>query len=331
MAEISYTKTNWVNNVTKLNADNMNHIENGIEAACDKLDDIPISGGENGSLVCNSENIATGDFAMAINGGTFSYKNIVVNAQTEAKGTSSYVSGQGTKTAITESGSDNGVAAHAEGSMAATSSMPSGYEDRYDFIQDSYYISENYAGGRGSHVEGCGTKVRDGKTSGHAEGYRTIVDANNAHAEGFYTTAAGENGHAEGAYTYANGIHSHAEGYMTQAKGDRSHSEGRECKTLGANAHAEGYATSAKHTGAHTEGNGTVSGDIYQHTAGKYNVQATGARVTGGGTAGNARKNIEQLDWDGNLTIGGALTLDMNGTPVTLTAAQLTKLLELIK
>ena len=33
MAEISYIKTNWVNNVTKLNADNMNHIENGIEAA----------------------------------------------------------------------------------------------------------------------------------------------------------------------------------------------------------------------------------------------------------------------------------------------------------
>ena len=32
MAEIAYIKTNWVNNVTKLNADNMNHIENGIEA-----------------------------------------------------------------------------------------------------------------------------------------------------------------------------------------------------------------------------------------------------------------------------------------------------------
>ena len=32
MAEISYIKTNWVNNVTKLNADNMNHIENGIKA-----------------------------------------------------------------------------------------------------------------------------------------------------------------------------------------------------------------------------------------------------------------------------------------------------------
>ena len=37
MAEISYTKTNWVNNVTKLYADNMNHIENGIEARYEDL------------------------------------------------------------------------------------------------------------------------------------------------------------------------------------------------------------------------------------------------------------------------------------------------------
>lgn len=37
MAEISYTKTNWVNNVTKLNADNMNHIEDGIKNASDAI------------------------------------------------------------------------------------------------------------------------------------------------------------------------------------------------------------------------------------------------------------------------------------------------------
>ena len=37
MAEISYTKTNWVNNVTKLNADNMNNIENGIKNASDAI------------------------------------------------------------------------------------------------------------------------------------------------------------------------------------------------------------------------------------------------------------------------------------------------------
>ena len=32
MAEISYIRREWVNNKTKLNAANMNHIENGIEA-----------------------------------------------------------------------------------------------------------------------------------------------------------------------------------------------------------------------------------------------------------------------------------------------------------
>lgn len=39
MAEISYNKTNWENNVTKLNAKNMNHIEDGIEAATNAIND----------------------------------------------------------------------------------------------------------------------------------------------------------------------------------------------------------------------------------------------------------------------------------------------------
>lgn len=38
MAEISYTKTNWVNNVTPLNAKNMNNIENGIGALATELE-----------------------------------------------------------------------------------------------------------------------------------------------------------------------------------------------------------------------------------------------------------------------------------------------------
>lgn len=36
---IEYNKTNWVNNVTKLNATNMNHIEDGIEAATNAIND----------------------------------------------------------------------------------------------------------------------------------------------------------------------------------------------------------------------------------------------------------------------------------------------------
>ena len=42
MAEISYTKTNWVNNVTKLNADNMNHIEDGIKNASDAINSVKL-------------------------------------------------------------------------------------------------------------------------------------------------------------------------------------------------------------------------------------------------------------------------------------------------
>lgn len=38
MAEISYQKTVWVNNVTPLNAKNMNNIENGIEALATELE-----------------------------------------------------------------------------------------------------------------------------------------------------------------------------------------------------------------------------------------------------------------------------------------------------
>ena len=39
---ISYTKTNWVNNVTKLNADNMNHIEDGIKNASDAINAVKL-------------------------------------------------------------------------------------------------------------------------------------------------------------------------------------------------------------------------------------------------------------------------------------------------
>lgn len=37
MAEISYKKIEWKNNVTPLNEENMNHIENGIKNASDAI------------------------------------------------------------------------------------------------------------------------------------------------------------------------------------------------------------------------------------------------------------------------------------------------------
>lgn len=59
---IEYNKTNWVNNVTKLNATNMNHIEDGIEAVTNAVNDIkldnylPLTGGIiSGDLTVDSD------------------------------------------------------------------------------------------------------------------------------------------------------------------------------------------------------------------------------------------------------------------------------------
>ena len=63
MAEISYNKTNWENNKTPLNQDNMNNIENGIEAVTNavnniKLDNyLPLTGGTiSGAITVDSNN-----------------------------------------------------------------------------------------------------------------------------------------------------------------------------------------------------------------------------------------------------------------------------------
>lgn len=37
---ISYNKTNWVNNETKLNAENLNHIEDGVKNVTDEVNKI---------------------------------------------------------------------------------------------------------------------------------------------------------------------------------------------------------------------------------------------------------------------------------------------------
>jgi len=48
---ISYNKTNWVNNETKLNAENLNHIEDGIKNVTDEVNKI-----EDGTVVAEKAN-----------------------------------------------------------------------------------------------------------------------------------------------------------------------------------------------------------------------------------------------------------------------------------
>lgn len=87
MAEISYTKTNWVNNVTKLNADNMNHIENGIETLAVALNTkASVDYYELIEEITITESINSITRAIEPDGTAYNFKKLVVVA-TSPKGT----------------------------------------------------------------------------------------------------------------------------------------------------------------------------------------------------------------------------------------------------
>ena len=179
------------------------------------------------------------------------------------------------------------------------------------------------ASGDYSHAEGGDTTTASGKAS-HAEGSRTTASNANSHAEGYQTKASGPQSHAEGASTTASGPQSHAECYSTTASGDNSHAEGGGTKASGVGSHAEGFVTTATGCYSHTEGNGTIANNKCQHVFGEYNgvdpssalssARGTYIEIVGNGATATNRSNARTLDWggnetlQGNLTIGGAIT-----------------------
>ena len=174
--------------------------------------------------------------------------------------------------------------------------------------------------------------VASGKYSASI-GNRTTATGYYAFSEGEFTNALGDYSHAEGNGTHANGVGTHAEGTGTIASGSGAHAEGNNSIASNLSSHAEGFATTASGVGAHSEGENTVaSGQVShsegfftatgasawaQHVSGVANIIDTGvithgiytygtyANIVGGGTVNNnivtLRKNIETLDWDGNL------------------------------
>ena len=164
----------------------------------------------------------------------------------------------------------------------------------------------------------------------HAEGYSTTASGKYSHAEGANTTASEYSSHAEGAGTTASKYYSHAEGHNATASGDSSHAEGYGTTASGDYSHAEGYGTTASGSYSHAEGSNTIA-RYYQHVEGRYNVSDnsnTYAHIVGNGTADDARSNAYTLDWSGNESLAGSLTLGMGTTAaVTLTPAILAQLI----
>ena len=162
-------------------------------------------------------------------------------------------------------------------------------------------IANNVAEGAYAHAEGHGT-VASG-TNSHAEGYNTTASGDyGSHAEGYSTTASGENSHAEGCNTTATGNYSHAEGYQTQVTGNYSHTEG--------------YFTTANHKSQHVFGEHNIADPSLNtpDTRGNY------VEIVGNGAYPN-RSNARTLDWSGNETLAGNLTvggtITANGQEIT--------------
>lgn len=153
----------------------------------------------------------------------------------------------------------------------------------------------------------------------HAEGSGTKATAAYAHAEGVGTTASNSGAHAEGMNTTASGMYAHAEGWTNTASAQGAHAEGMNTYATNQAAHAEGNSNTASGYYSHAEGYGTTAQRRSQHVFGELNVLDTGGsgttvkgtyvEIVGNGTANNARSNARTLDWSGNETLAGKLTV----------------------
>ena len=230
-----------------------------------------------------------------------------------------------------------------------------------------YSHAEGYstaASGTASHAEGYSTAASG--TASHAEGNSTAASGDYSHAEGYGTVIEVTLAAADaGATTYtlltpyqlsntniasANRIYVVARS-TTGASWTVIKSEKITARTFSgnnltgftvansiwpSNAISDGAAVrialqGAKNNYAHVQGLGTVSNSDHQHVAGKWNVQTAGAEVIGNGTDDLNRSNIRVLDWSGNESLAGSLTLGKGTSDeTTITAAQLKQLLALL-
>lgn len=223
---------------------------------------------------------------------------------TQAKKQGSHAEGLGT--------ASDGNGSHAEGancSALADYSHAEGYITNATGEKSHSEGSNTDATGVASHAEGWNTDATG--MGSHAEGYTTLASSYYAHAEGDSTQATAQGSHSEGTGTHATALSAHAEGVNTTASGQRSHAEGSGTTASGEASHAEGLTTTASGNYSHAEGVGTKASSGAQHVSGFYNIEDTEntyAEIVGGGTA-NTPANIRTLDWAGNATYAGKITV----------------------
>lgn len=226
-----------------------------------------------------------------------------------------------------------------------------GEKINFHFPDNGFKCGAGKATGNYSHASGSGQAIgnyshAEGSTSEargycqHAEGTQ-IAFGDYSHAEGSNNRSTGEYSHVEGNSNLSSGQAQHAEGKITQATEEGSHSEGSNTIASNSYSHAEGSYTLAEGYASHTEGYKTKASHAYQHVFGRWNKfdpstaykNSPGqyVEIVGNGANINNRSNARTLDWSGNESLAGSLTLGKDTTDeVTISAAQLKQLLALL-
>ena len=229
----------------------------------------------------------------------------------------------------------HGAGSHSEGSTTFSDGEYSHVEGIGSNSSVTYTSISNRRnpGGYNSaaHVEGIYGRVEG--AAGHVEGYQCFVLSGFGHAEGNQSSSMAESAHSEGGSCVAGGEASHSEGWMTKASAPHSHSEGNATTVISTanGGHAEGHYSESRGQYSHAEGIGSVATASASHVVGKYNAidsEKNYAEIVGNGTEASYRSNARTLDWNGNESLAGSLTLGMNtNDEITITPAQLAKLL----
>ena len=207
------------------------------------------------------------------------------------------------------------------------------------------------------------------KRSTFAIGFHNVLSGSASKAFGGSNNTSGDNGCAVGARNTVSGEFAHAFGAINTASGSKSTAIGHQCTASGANSNVIGtgctasgqYAVAigtsstasgvgslalglwatASGTIATAIGQGCVAKNGGQLVFGMNNVldpsenpsteKGDYVEIVGNGANKNNRSNARTLDWEGNESLAGGLTLG-KGTAdeVTISAAQLKRLLELL-
>lgn len=160
-----------------------------------------------------------------------------------------------------------------------------------------------------------------------AVGWNNTMNAQAGAILGSDNLVSGQAGIAVGNRNQANAAGASAFGYNTIASGNYAESHGYNSSSSGTISTTHGFRTIANHKSQFSFGEYNVADDSTANA----NSRGNYVEIVGNGTDADNRSNARTLDWNGNESLAGGITLG-KGTAdeVSLSAAQLKRLLALL-